>query len=119
VGLLLLSRLSDSDAGCFGWSTSPWFPAAATTTTSRPRLDTAVDSSSGGRPSSADLAGASRGRRAGPAGDANGAPHPAPASYAGKFTGRYEHRTSSGGVGHNLPQEAPQEFARAILDAAG
>jgi pimeloyl-ACP methyl ester carboxylesterase len=52
-------------------------------------------------------------------GDANGAPHPDPAAYAGKFTGRYEHRTISGGVGHNLPQEAPQEFARAILDAAG
>jgi pimeloyl-ACP methyl ester carboxylesterase len=52
-------------------------------------------------------------------GDANGAPHPDPASYAGKFTGRYEHRTISGGVGHNLPQEAPQEFARAVLDAAG
>jgi pimeloyl-ACP methyl ester carboxylesterase len=52
-------------------------------------------------------------------GDANGAPHPDPASYAAKFTGRYEHRTIGGGVGHNLPQEAPEEFARAILDAAG
>ncbi|HEY9233580.1 MULTISPECIES: alpha/beta fold hydrolase [Phenylobacterium] len=51
-------------------------------------------------------------------GDANGAPHPAPAAYAGKFKGRYEHRTLSGGVGHNLPQEAPEAFARAILDVA-
>ena len=52
-------------------------------------------------------------------GDANGAPHPDPAAYAKKFTGRYEHRTIGGGVGHNLPQEAPAEFARAVLDAAG
>lgn len=52
-------------------------------------------------------------------GDANGAPHPDPAAYAGKFTGRYELRTIGGGVGHNLPQEAPAEFARAVLDAAG
>jgi hypothetical protein len=49
-------------------------------------------------------------------GDANGAPHPPPATYAGKFTGKYEHRTISGGVGHNLPQEAPRDFARAVLD---
>ncbi len=50
-------------------------------------------------------------------GDANGAPHPEAGAYAGKFTGKYEHRTISGGVGHNLPQEAPQEFAQAIIDA--
>ena len=50
-------------------------------------------------------------------GDANGAPHPEPASYAAKFTGRYEHRLITGGIGHNLPQEAPQAFARAVLDA--
>ena len=49
-------------------------------------------------------------------GDANGAPHPDPASYASKFTGRYSHRTVEGGVGHNLPQEAPDAFARAVLD---
>jgi pimeloyl-ACP methyl ester carboxylesterase len=49
-------------------------------------------------------------------GDANGAPHAEASSYAKKFTGRYEHRLVEGGVGHNLPQEAPQEFARAILD---
>jgi pimeloyl-ACP methyl ester carboxylesterase len=49
-------------------------------------------------------------------GDANGAPHPEPATYRGKFSGRYEHRTITGGVGHNLPQEAPQAFARAVLD---
>jgi pimeloyl-ACP methyl ester carboxylesterase len=52
-------------------------------------------------------------------GDANGAPHPDPSSYAGKFTGKYEHRTIEGGVGHNLPQEAPQAFARAIVDVDG
>jgi pimeloyl-ACP methyl ester carboxylesterase len=51
-------------------------------------------------------------------GDANGAPHPAPAAYAKKFTGKYAHRTVSGGVGHNLPQEAPQAFAQAIQDVA-
>ena len=49
-------------------------------------------------------------------GDANGAPHPEPADYASKFSGRYEHRLIKGGIGHNLPQEAPKEFARAIID---
>lgn len=49
-------------------------------------------------------------------GDANGAPHPQPAAYAGKFSGKYEHRTITGGIGHNLPQEAPQAFAQAVLD---
>jgi pimeloyl-ACP methyl ester carboxylesterase len=49
-------------------------------------------------------------------GDANGAPHPDAASYRAKFTGRYEHRTITGGVGHNLPQEAPEAFAQAIID---
>jgi pimeloyl-ACP methyl ester carboxylesterase len=51
-------------------------------------------------------------------GDANGAPHPDPSSYAKKFSGRYAHRTIGGGVGHNLPQEAPQAFAEAIVDVA-
>ena len=51
-------------------------------------------------------------------GDANGAPHPEPAAYAKMFTGNYEHRTVTGGVGHNLPQEAPQDFAQAIVDVA-
>ena len=51
-------------------------------------------------------------------GDANGAPHPDPSSYAKKFTGRYAHRTIKGGIGHNLPQEAPQAFAEAIVDVA-
>jgi pimeloyl-ACP methyl ester carboxylesterase len=50
--------------------------------------------------------------------DANGAPHPDPVGYAGKFSSRYEHRTIAGGIGHNLPQEAPREFAQAIIDAA-
>jgi len=50
-------------------------------------------------------------------GDANGAPHPEPASYAGKFSGKYLHRTITGGIGHNLPQEAPGAFAQAIIDA--
>jgi pimeloyl-ACP methyl ester carboxylesterase len=48
-------------------------------------------------------------------GDANGAPHPQPAAYAKKFTGKYQHRTINGGIGHNLPQEAPKAFADAIL----
>jgi pimeloyl-ACP methyl ester carboxylesterase len=52
-------------------------------------------------------------------GDANGAPHLDPGAYAKKFTGRYEHRTLKGGVGHNLPQEAPQAFAQAIVDVDG
>jgi pimeloyl-ACP methyl ester carboxylesterase len=51
-------------------------------------------------------------------GDANGAPHPEPASYAKKFAGKYEHRLIEGGIGHNLPQEAPDAFARAIFDVA-
>lgn len=50
-------------------------------------------------------------------GDANGAPHPDPAVYRAKFTGPYEHRLLSGGIGHNLPQEAPVAFAKAVLDA--
>ena len=50
-------------------------------------------------------------------GDANGAPHPDPKAYAKKFTGKYAHRLVTGGIGHNLPQEAPQDFAQAIIDA--
>jgi pimeloyl-ACP methyl ester carboxylesterase len=49
-------------------------------------------------------------------GDANGAPHPDPAAYARKFSGKYEHRLITGGIGHNLPQEAPQAFAEAVID---
>ena len=49
-------------------------------------------------------------------GDANGAFHPPASAYAGKFPGKYEHRLITGGIGHNLPQEAPQAFAQAILD---
>jgi len=49
-------------------------------------------------------------------GDANGAFHPPASVYAGKFPGKYEHRLITGGIGHNLPQEAPQAFAQAILD---
>ncbi len=49
-------------------------------------------------------------------GDANGAPHPEPSSYAAKFTGRYSHRTIEGGIGHNLPQEAPEAFAKAVIE---
>jgi pimeloyl-ACP methyl ester carboxylesterase len=51
-------------------------------------------------------------------GDANGAPHADPSSYAKKFSGKYAHRTIKGGIGHNLPQEAPQAFAEAIVDVA-
>jgi pimeloyl-ACP methyl ester carboxylesterase len=49
-------------------------------------------------------------------GDANGAPHPEPASYAAMFSGRYSHRLIDGGIGHNLPQEAPRAFAQAVID---
>jgi pimeloyl-ACP methyl ester carboxylesterase len=49
-------------------------------------------------------------------GDANGAPHPDPSSYRSKFSGRYEHRLVGRGIGHNLPQEAPRDFAQAVLD---
>jgi pimeloyl-ACP methyl ester carboxylesterase len=48
-------------------------------------------------------------------GDANGAPHLDASSYAGKFSGKYQHRIIRGGVGHNLPQEAPQAFAEAVV----
>ena len=51
-------------------------------------------------------------------GDANGAPHPDPSSYAEKFSGTYSHRTIEGGVGHNLPQEAPEAFANAVIEVA-
>ena len=50
-------------------------------------------------------------------GSDNGAPHPPPSAYAAKFTGKYEHRDVGGGIGHNLPQEAPQAFAKAVIDA--
>ncbi len=49
-------------------------------------------------------------------GDANGAAHPQPEAYRARFVGRYEHRQLDGGIGHNLPQEAPQAFAQAVLD---
>jgi len=52
-------------------------------------------------------------------GDANGAPHPDATAYAKKFSGKYEHRLIEGGIGHNLPQEAPQAFAQAVVDADG
>jgi pimeloyl-ACP methyl ester carboxylesterase len=52
-------------------------------------------------------------------GDANGAPHPDPGSYARKFSGKYAHRDIAGGIGHNLPQEAPKAFADAVLEVAG
>jgi pimeloyl-ACP methyl ester carboxylesterase len=51
-------------------------------------------------------------------GDANGAPHPDPSAYAKKFSGKYAHRLIKGGVGHNLPQEAPQAFAEAVVEVA-
>jgi len=52
-------------------------------------------------------------------GDANGAPHAEPGAYAAKFAGKYEHRLITGGIGHNLPQEAPQAFAEAVVTVAG
>ena len=51
-------------------------------------------------------------------GDANGAPHPDAAAYRQKFFGKYAHRLIKGGIGHNLPQEAPDAFAQAVLDVA-
>jgi pimeloyl-ACP methyl ester carboxylesterase len=52
-------------------------------------------------------------------GDANGAPHPEGSAYVNKFSGKYAHRVINGGIGHNLPQEAPQAFAQAIIDVDG
>jgi len=52
-------------------------------------------------------------------GDANGAPHLEPAAYAAKFSGKYENRIIKGGIGHNLPQEAPEAFAKAVVDVDG
>jgi pimeloyl-ACP methyl ester carboxylesterase len=52
-------------------------------------------------------------------GDANGAPHPDARAYAKQFSGPYAHRVITGGVGHNLPQEAPQAFAKAVVDVDG
>jgi pimeloyl-ACP methyl ester carboxylesterase len=53
-------------------------------------------------------------------GDANGAPHyPDPSAFVKKFSGKFEHRVITGGIGHNLPQEAPEAFAKAILDVDG
>jgi len=52
-------------------------------------------------------------------GDANGAPHPPENSYARFFSGKYVHRTITGGIGHNLPQEAPKAFADAVIEVAG
>jgi pimeloyl-ACP methyl ester carboxylesterase len=49
-------------------------------------------------------------------GDANGAPHAQPSAYAAKFSGKYAHRNIAGGIGHNLPQEAPEAFVRAVVD---
>jgi pimeloyl-ACP methyl ester carboxylesterase len=52
-------------------------------------------------------------------GDGNGAPHPEPDAYAAKFAGPYSHRTIEGGIGHNLPQEAPDAFATAVCEVGG
>lgn len=52
-------------------------------------------------------------------GDNNGAPHPAPSAYRAKFSGKYEHRTFNGNIGHNPPQEDPERFVQAVVDAAG
>jgi pimeloyl-ACP methyl ester carboxylesterase len=49
-------------------------------------------------------------------GDADGAPRPEPSSYVTKFSGKYSHRTIKGGIGHNLPQEAPHAFAEAVIE---
>ena len=49
-------------------------------------------------------------------GDANGAPHPRDSACRAKFSGKYGYRLISGGIGHNLPQEAPQAFGQAVID---
>jgi len=49
----------------------------------------------------------------------HGAPHPDASSHARKFSGKYSHRIIEGGIGHNLPQEAPQAFAQAVIDVDG
>jgi pimeloyl-ACP methyl ester carboxylesterase len=49
-------------------------------------------------------------------GDANGAAHPPESAYHAKFSGKYEYRLITGGIGHNMPQEAPQAFAQAVID---
>ena len=54
-----------------------------------------------------------------PAKTSNGAPHLEPAAYAAKFSGPYQNRMITGGIGHNLPQEAPQAFADAVIDVDG
>jgi pimeloyl-ACP methyl ester carboxylesterase len=51
-------------------------------------------------------------------GDSNGAPHPDPAAYASNFSGKYAHRLVRGGIGHNLPQEAPEAFSQAVIDVS-
>jgi pimeloyl-ACP methyl ester carboxylesterase len=51
-------------------------------------------------------------------GDENGAPHPDPTAYAKKFSGKYLHRLVKGGIGHNLPQEAPEAFSQAVIDVS-
>jgi pimeloyl-ACP methyl ester carboxylesterase len=52
-------------------------------------------------------------------GDSNGAIHAPSTAYRNKFSGKYDYRLVTGGVGHNLPQEAPQAFAQAVIDADG
>jgi len=52
-------------------------------------------------------------------GDANGAPHPDSRAYVNKFSAKYAHRIIKGGIGHNLPQEAPQAFAEAVVEVDG
>ena len=49
-------------------------------------------------------------------GDADGAPRPEASAYAKKFSGKYSHRVINGGIGHNLPQEAPRQFADAVVE---
>ena len=51
-------------------------------------------------------------------GDSNGAAHPPSTAYRNKFSGKYDYRLITGGVGHNLPQEAPEAFAQAVIDAS-
>ena len=45
--------------------------------------------------------------------------HPAASACTMKFSRAYSHRAIAGGIGHNLPQEAPEAFADAVLQAGG
>jgi pimeloyl-ACP methyl ester carboxylesterase len=106
-----------TDAGCR--VIVPYLRGYGTTRSSRTeRFATASRRRSRAMPSICSTRSGSSMRRS-PASTGERAPHPDPSAYAGKFSGTYSHRTIEGGVGHNLPQEAPAAFADAVLAAGG